>query len=464
MFWQNRLKQINGMSPRALQVVGVIIAVSVLLCLFVPARTPDSDRYESQARSILEGKGYRTWGNPETTLPPGYPLFIAAIEGFGGNSTWVRVVQVFIYIASCVVIFSALKARSRAIAFCGMCAIALQPFPARLAGYILSETYAIFLSSIYAFLISEICWRENAKPLSLFLFGLITVLLPLTSPATAILAGLVLTAIVLTKRGRGLGYILIGMSLVYFPWQYHCQKALGKPCVLLYSSQNAVNQTLSDESGLGLWMRTWLLKQEELAVGWHPEKIREVPARAFISAEERQRLTEALNSDTLSREEKDRIFRDRARVLIQQDPLSFYLTLPIRRVLYLWFDMPQFGHIQMEYVGRISPGVFKNDVQQYGPKRAFMRLFKGVISTVVYPIYISMAILLIILALLILGRHRKAIPIAIVVGIFAYIAIAGYSGMVEARRNVVFFPLIILLLGFAFDKRRDDPLPSVQNP
>lgn len=54
-------------------------AAVTLFVFFNAGSTPDSDRFLSQADAIFSGEGFLTYGRLETWLPPGYPVFLAAL-------------------------------------------------------------------------------------------------------------------------------------------------------------------------------------------------------------------------------------------------------------------------------------------------------------------------------------------------------------------------------------------------
>src|SRR5436305_14757521 len=76
----------------------ILISLAVKLPLAAcvgPHPSGDEARYTGQAHSLLSGHGFSEDGRPETSLPPGYPVFLAAVFGVGGEE-WLQTLQVLL--------------------------------------------------------------------------------------------------------------------------------------------------------------------------------------------------------------------------------------------------------------------------------------------------------------------------------------------------------------------------------
>jgi 4-amino-4-deoxy-L-arabinose transferase-like glycosyltransferase len=97
--------------------------------------------------------------------------------------------------------------------------------------------------------------------------------------------------------------------------------------------------------GFMSWEKTWLYRfREVFAVSWKMNsdqiQIDDLPARAFDSPEERQHVAailEQYNQDSNLTHEEDQQFAEIARQRTARHPGRTYFTVPVQRVLTLWF-------------------------------------------------------------------------------------------------------------------------------
>jgi hypothetical protein len=339
--------------------------------------------------------------------------------------------------------------KSPLLAMIGGIALAIHPSAVRSVGYILSETFGLFLCSLLMFFISTI-GRDNSRKSSLFCFGALAVFLPLTSPAIIVLCvGLfmyVLGTLFLEKRVSSIALLFIGSLTVMLPWQWHCVQAIGSICPTLLTS-NPVGWTLNNGEGMGYyqWFRTWSAGEMDMEAYFKkdPGKAR---SRDFSTdaelADTVRRSREASNDSVAA---LDKFYHDRAARNREDNPIRQLIGLPLLRSFTLWFYMPQISHLQMEYVGRLSPADLMGDYHEYGAKRAALRLAKSFSSTAVFLLYVTYPILLIV-ALVIGVWQRNAMMLIICGSILIYTLISGVAAASESRRNVVFAPAILYLL------------------
>ncbi len=439
-----------------LQLIGSTLAVLTMVLMFGPYVGGDWARFESQAISLLSAQGYVTGGIPETQLPPGYPVFIALVYTLGGNHQVVVGLQLIMLLVATNLVFLSLRQINLKIAFIGMLGVGLNPWLARVASSTMSETLGVFLCALLLWLFSTI-YRGHRGTAALVSFGVVSIFLPLTSPATIILCLFLwlILGIKLLPEVRSLVLLLTGTLIVFLPWEVHCTKASGNFCVALYSYQS---DTINND--LFRWFRSWAKQESDIDSALHVYANRQnftlTPDRAFDSEQQREQLTQAILGDKFERFATTLKFAEFARVAddrIRDSPLAYYLTLPLIRTATLWFDMDQLIHVQMEYVGRLSPGIFSRDRLELGGSRALKRVFKALASTAIYPLYICYPLLMLWVLYLAI-KNRNHIPLLIVLSIVIYSAISGFYALGEARRNLVFIPAILFLLQWIGSSKR----------
>jgi hypothetical protein len=432
-----------------------LLAALAVLSLFVEVETPDWARFNDEALSMLAGQGYRTMGQLETSLPPGYPLLIATMKLLGASDWNVVALQAVLFVAACNLIYFSMHGYSRQAAIIGMGALAIHPLAVRLTGYYLSETLGLFLCASLIFLYSRI-ERNRAKEATVLLFGAVAVFLPLTSPAL-IITSFLLFALATVKLLHRRAFLvaasgIAGALVIMTPWQLHCVRSTGNICPVLFSTTQVSRLLESQPSQAAsdpflLWFRTWSWGERDMPV-LHKLDIKSAPARAFDSEAERTALIETASPIPRTVSPKQAVMlASIAEKRRAEDPLKQYVELPAERAYNLWFDMNQIGHAQMEYVGQVFPGSLLRDMSTIGLPRALLRCLKGVLSTLVYGLYIAYPLFA--LAMLYFGlRTRNVEVLLIVASVLAYTLITGYSALCESRRNVVFLPAILFLFSF----------------
>ena len=437
----------------------IVIAILATVLVYVPVNTPDSDRFLEQAASIVSGKGYRYMGALETFLPPGYPMFIALIKFFGGNDYALRGMQVFLFITSCTLIFFSIMnsgTKSPLLAMIGGIALAIHPTAVRFVGYILSETFALFLCSLLMFFASTV-GRDPFRKSSSFCFGVLAVALALTSPAAIVLCACLfiymLGTLILAQRVSNIALLFVGSLIVMLPWQWHCIQATGSICPTLYT-RNPVGFAFNDNEANGYyqWFRTWSTGEMDIEalVKKDPSKARSTDFSADAELIDRVRRSTELTNDSLAALNK--FYYDRAARNREDSSIRQLIGLPLLRSFTLWFYMPQISHVQMEYVGRLSPADLMGDYREYGAKIAALRFAKSLLSTIIYLLYITYPIFLI--AALVIGVWQRNPMILLICGsILVYTLISGFTALGESRRNIVFAAAILYLLGLISSDR-----------
>ncbi len=426
-----------------------VIAALVIWIAYAAVSTPDTLRFFGQASSLVEGNGYKTVGVPETFLPPGYPVFIAIVKYFGGNEFTVRALQICLALMSCNLVFFAIRPYSRRAAIVATFAMAIHPQAARLVGYLLSETFGLFLCSVLVFTFSRIEQGYRGF-INYLLFGVVLIALPRTSPATIVLSvaigGYVLYKLLIKRLPMHAVVMVIGVSSLLIPWQVHCINSTGSVCSTLYSS-NVIQRLDNSPNVIYYWFRTWAHGERDLPVIWRSD-VKAIPERAFRSEEEKIYILEAISEkNTQTNSTGHILLNESADKFVAQNRFLFYVGLPMIRSFNLWFDMMQIDHVQMEYVGRFFSKKIIEDYVEVGPIHTFQRILKSFASTFVYLIYISYPVFFLVITCYGLIK-KEAIIILIGSSILAYTLISGFVAHGESRRNVVFLPAILYLLRF----------------
>lgn len=313
---------------------------------------------------------------------PGYPAFLAAIFAVAGKSTRaVMLAQAAVDLAGCFIVALiatrlAPTEQRRRIFIAGLWLAALCPFTANYSAVVLTETLVVFLTGLAILVLLETelgrPTEEDPAPISSknvlgnhwFLAGIVVGFGTLVRPETPLLliaAGLVLTTKwwrprdwrKLMRAGALMG---CGLLLPLAPWA-------ARNWTVLHDVQFLAprySELPGEYTPLGLtdWTNTWLWRIRDVyEVTWKVNveeiSIDDIPARAFDSPEERERvesLLEQYNESLTMGPELDGQFREIARERTQRHPLRVFLEIPFLRGLALWFTprielLPYSGHI-----------------------------------------------------------------------------------------------------------------------
>jgi hypothetical protein len=263
----------------------------------------------------------------------------------------------------------------RRVALAGLWLAALCPFTANYAAVALTETLTIFLTTLAILILLETDLGERIsvfRDVGLtswllnpwFLAGLVVGFGTLVRPETPLLlfaAGFLLAIKwwrpvdwpKLLRAGLLLG---VGVILPLVPWAARNWRTLHDVQFLAprYSELPGEYTPL----GFNAWTNTWLwhfrdvyLTQWKLNV--EEISIDEIPASAFDSPAERERVSDLLdqhNEELTMGPQLDEQFREIARERTQRRPLRTYVKIPFLRVLTLWFTprielLPYSGHL-----------------------------------------------------------------------------------------------------------------------
>lgn len=388
-------------------IVLIVVAFGfrLYLVLTLPNDDDDDSRFYSRiAHNLVENRGYSGEEEPPYVPTyvrvPGYPLLLAAVYQVfnGGNDRAVRIIQATADTATCLLIgllaFAwspvewQLEKRRRAMLL-SMALAAACPFTAIYVTTILTETWATMLVTAFA-LVATLALRSEraarAAPLW-FAAGLVGGTATMFRPDCALFAGgagvmLLITlfqGVLLLRRPpestqrRGSSAIIasfigclmlsVGFLSVLAPWTVRNARVFG---VLQPVAPQHAN--MPDEfAPLGYidWLRTWVDDERyvtpiEDGLDLYPISIDHIPAYAFDSAEERDRVALLLDrynnpskSSAGSADDNDEAsdpgppvkmtpeidadFEQIARDRISRRPLRYYIGLPVERAASLWF-------------------------------------------------------------------------------------------------------------------------------
>jgi len=359
-------------------------ALRIFLVLRFPATgSGDSPFYIQLAQNWLKNGTYGAVIDgritPVDIRVPGYPAFLAAIFAIAGNSQRaVMLAQVLVDLATCVLIAliaaRLAPANSRArVAIAGLWLAGLCPFTANYTAAILTETLVTLLTALALLLVLEAHAGEFA-PVAVsssqmtispwFLAGIIVGLGALVRPETPLLlvaAGLVLLArwwrpVDWAKLARTSVLMGVGLVLPLLPWAARNWRTLHEAQFLAPGYANLPGEFVP--LGFNAWTRTWLWRYGDVyLISWklgdEPISPESIPASAFDSPEERDRVADLLEpyNDTLTpTPETDRGFAEIARERTARHPLRTYVEIPLLRSLAMWFTprielLPFSGHI-----------------------------------------------------------------------------------------------------------------------
>lgn len=350
-----------------LLIILLAFAVRIVFITVFPLHTGDGDtqfRYLPTALNILQGNGYSIDQSPpyrtSEACVPFYPLFLAGVFAiFGQNHFAVALIQVFIDIATCLLVafvsfkFAPLNLKKSA-ALVSLAVYGLFSwFTLIWVSRLLTETIALFLTvSVVAFCIIGIEKTGYAKYAWLGAAGFVCGIAILTRPDSVLLLGGVLIFLgfrFLIERSRAVFISILSFCLaVAFalsPWVVHNYVNLGRFQPL--ASEWGWAQPGFMPTGYLHWIRTWMIDETYFWYVFHqaftqgdtPFETAKMPDSMFDSAEERERVTRLMdeyNQTFYFTPEIDRGFRQIAEERIERAPLRFFVVLPVQRITSLW--------------------------------------------------------------------------------------------------------------------------------
>ena len=381
-----------------------LVAGAALRLFFVwrfPAGAGDTIIYDQLATNWLKHFQYAmdVAGQPLSVdiRMPGYPAFLAIIYAVirrTGESAYlaVRFVQIFVDLATCLLIaaLAALLSRaresgdassrsvlSRRVFLAALWLGALCPFTANYVAVPLTETWATFFTALATLALVLVLSDSSgtlfipansprlfSPALLAFSTGLIVGLGTLFRPETPLLlaTALLILAYQFFRRRDARRFLqtaflfLLGAALPLVPWTIRNAITLHEFQPLTPKDTNLPGELVP--RGFMAWERTWLFRVRDCyLVPWklNDEEIRldDVPSSAFDTSDQRDRIAAALdayNEDLTLTPEEDAVFGAVARERTASQPLRTYFWIPLRRAVRIWFTprielLPVSGHV-----------------------------------------------------------------------------------------------------------------------
>ncbi len=379
----------------------VALAAGICLRLYFvlqyPANSGDTVLYEQIAANWLKHHVYAMdVGGAVTPVDlrmPGYPAFLAIVYALTGRTgtdarVWVMLAQIVVDLLACLVTARLAElltsppkgvTTNRLVRTVALWLAVLCPFTANYTAVPLTEVFAEFWTGLAScvlvlalrrvkqpdFLLknSHMRLRSSVEYMALgagLLVGAGTLFRPET-PILLIAAALVFGGLFSVSRDikRWLLVSLamaLGCLLILSPWALRNRVMLGEVRFLAPKDSNLPGELVP--KGFMAWEKTWLFRVRDCyLVPWRLNGeaifVDDIPARAFDSPEEKQRVAailEQYNNDLTLAPEEDAAFAQLARERTARHPLRTYLWLPLARAVMIWFTprielLPISGHV-----------------------------------------------------------------------------------------------------------------------
>ena len=367
-----------------------LVALAAGLCLrlfFVfkfPANSGDTVLYEQMAANWLKHHVYamEVFGGitPVDLRMPGYPAFLAVVYAVTGRTganarVAVMIAQAVVDLLSCVLVatlaatlFLMVNERNPPgrVFTAALWLAVLCPFTANYVAVPLTEVFATFFTAAaliplcllagrarnngWMFIKGDWRFANNygyLAALGALLVGVGTLFRP-EAPLLVVAAWIVLGIVLVTQHEVKRWLLTVaGMGLLCVvplaPWAVRNAVTLHEFQFLAPKNSNLPGELVP--YGFMSWEKTWLYRFRDVyLVPWklNDEAIRveDIPARAFDTAEERERVAailEPYNSDLTLTADEDAAFAELARQRTARHPLRTYVWLPLARAVTMWF-------------------------------------------------------------------------------------------------------------------------------
>ena len=363
--------------------LAVGLGLRLFFVLSFPATSGDTVLYEQIAANWLKHHVYAMDVHgalaPVDIRMPGYPAFLVlvyALTGRTGPSARLSVMlaQILIDLLGCLVVArlagmltaaSENDERSRRAYTLALWLGVVCPFTANYTAVPLTEVFACFWTALACcavvlavarvkkpdFLLRREAPSRREVEFAALGAGLIAGLGALFRPETPLLlltAAIVLGVLLFRLRQFGrwflaAGAMVIGCLMVLSPWALRNLLTFNEVQFL-----NPKYSTLPGEIvpyGFMAWERTWLYRVRDCyLVPWKLDEeaiqVDDIPARAFASPAEKQRVREILdeyNQDLTLSQDQDDAFGQIARDRVRRHPLRTFLWIPVARAVAIWF-------------------------------------------------------------------------------------------------------------------------------
>lgn len=346
---------------------------------FFPTTAGDSPTYLELARNLLAAHTYGLVRDgrmvPTDARPPGYPLFVAAVEWLAGPApAALFLAQAILDVAACFLI-AALAARLASqpaherVWIAALWLAALCPFVANYTAVPLTEVLAVILTTLTLLLLVRAWQREELAGVQCdrlgwlaagVAAGLATLVRP-ESPLLLAAAGAAI-AVACVRRRQWLRilrtgvWLAAGLLLPLLPWGIRNLATLGR--LQLLASRYAEIPGDYVPRGFYDWTNTWLVRFRDVyLVPWkideQPISVDDLPASAFDSPVERERVAHLFDeyNDALTITPLvDHEFAELARERTRHHPLRTWVRVPLERIATIWLTprvelLPYTGHL-----------------------------------------------------------------------------------------------------------------------
>jgi len=365
--------------------LAVGLCLRLLFVLKFRASSGDTVLYEQIAANWLKHHVYGMNVNgailPMDLRMPGYPAYLAIVYWLTGKTgdaarLFVMLGQIAVDIVGCafvvwlaglLLVLGDEHARQRPVLRTAWWLAMLCPFTANYDAVALTEALALALTAIaLVFLVGlsgaarDLVFPAKRRPLEwpnqigpwAVLAGFVTGLGTLLRPEAPILlaAGWLGTAVQLLPKRRLRAWIrLVTLSgaaclVPLLPWTLRNAMTLHEFQFLAPKDSNLPGELVP--AGFMAWEKTWLFRMKDCyAAAWKLNDeaidVEQLPARAFDSEEEKQRVAmilERYNDELTLTAEEDAAFGQLARERTARHPLRTYVWLPALRAATLWFS------------------------------------------------------------------------------------------------------------------------------
>lgn len=463
---------LNKMRANAALAVCVGLGLRLLFVLRFPAfDTGDAPFYIRLAANWLRNGVYGFSINgrlaPVDMRVPGYPVFLAAIFAFAGNSQRaVMLVQVAVDLATCflIVAMAILLARPdsrRRVALAAPWLAALCPFIANYTAVVLCEVLVTFLTALALLVLLE---TEIGRPSAIesrssrgtnmpwFLAGIVVGLGTLVRPETPlVLAAAGLTAAAKWWRPRDwrkiarVGLLMAaGLALPLLPWAARNWRTFHEVQFLAPRYSQLPGEVIP--RGFTAWTNTWMWRMRDVyLVTWNlndaPISMDDIPLGAFDSPQQRDRVQALLDNydDTLTEtNEMDAQFGEIARERTTRHPLRTYFKIPALRCFALWFTprtelLPLAGHLTPVYKE------WDEDRPDFLMTLALAALNVGFVALAIVGLFKAWG--------------RPGVMFLLLFVILRTIFIASFADSPEPRYVLECFPIVLAFGALAFERR-----------
>jgi hypothetical protein len=458
-----------------------------------PASSGDTILYDQIATNWLKYHVYAMNADgaitPVDIRVPGYPAFLAVIYWLSGKAGpdarfWVMSAQVVVDLLTCVLAgclaatllaLATGRAHSWRVFLATLWLTALCPFTANYTAVLLTEAVATFFTTLTILLLCLLLlrlrgptfWVEE-RSVNLYFkekwfaafagisAGFGTLIRPET-PLLLMTSCAVLAWYFLRRDSRSsqrlnqwremiriVAFMAAGCLLPLMPWATRNAITLHEAQLLAPKNSNLPGELVP--FGFMAWEKTWLFRLRDCyLVAWklndQPINLEDIPARAFDTAEEKERvaaLLEPYNDEVTLTPAEDAGFGQLAKERTARHPLRTYVWLPAARAFMLWFS-PRIELLPLS--GQVFPlaEAWENDPVDQSVTAGFEFLI------VLYVLFGAWGVLRL------WGQPSARVAVALIVGyIVVRTAFLATLETPEPRYMLVCFPALLALAAQVF--------------